>query len=325
MLSFARVRRAAGVLLALCAGSVTAADAPPRTFTMALEPTTTQLLFIEGRDAARMLADQRPPPATADSAGERALVAYCSNGEPQRAFTEKGFVTSIATAIIKLVIAEAAERVHAELSKYSAISEQTQRIDYYRGATAPNAGARLESRYQCLRFTRLATGRGGAPEVALDFVAGIGLDTDGTAILLRPLRLYVSKADARSATGRYGVAVGVRAEAVWRDAIQGHEGIVFEKRITAGMIDIAPGPFLAYYPIELAGGQRIPIVPVSVDSDRSHDFGRVDFTVSVAETGIPPVTLALLAQWLPGTPDRRAQLLLDAATVLIQAIPVKAP
>lgn len=326
MLPSACLSRAAGVLLALGVGMASAADAPPRTFTVALEPTTSQLLFIEGRDAARMLAERRPPPAAADSAGERELAAYCSNGEPQREFAQRGFITNIATAIVQLVLSQAAEHVRAELTKYSAIAEQTQRIDYYRAVAAPAPGARLESRYRCLRFTRLVASPGGEPEVALDFVAGVGLDSDGTAILLRPLRLYVNKAGARSATGRYGVAIGIRAEAVWRDAIEGHEGVVFEKKIASAALDLASKPFLAYYPTDPAGGQRIPIVPVSVDTDRSRDFGRVDLTVSVAETGVPPATLMLLAQWLPATPDRRCALLLAAATVLIQeAIPAKAP
>lgn len=319
------LRRAAGFLVVLGVGAASAADAPPRTFTLALEPTTTQLLFIEGRDAARMLAERRPPPAAADSVGERELVAYCSDGEAQRAYAEKGFITNIATAIIKLILGEAAEHVRAELTKYSAVSEHTQRIDYYRGVAPPATGARLESHYRCLRFTRLAASPGAEPEVALDFVAGIGLDTDGAAILLRPLRLYVNKAVARSATGRYGVAIGIRAEAVWRDAIQGHEAVVFEKKVTSGSMDLGAKPFLTYYPTDPAGGQRLPIVPVSVDSDRSHDFGRVDLTVSVAETGVPPTMLALLAQWLPVTPDHRAQLLLDATTALVQTIPAKVP
>jgi hypothetical protein len=321
MLPGTSLRHAVGVLFALSVCTAHAAEVPSRTFTVALEPTTTQLLFIEGRDAARMLADRRPPPAAADSAGERELVAYCSNGEPQRAYAEKGFITNIATAIVQLVIAQAAEHVRAELTKYSAMSEHTRRIDYYRGATSPATGARLESRYTCLRFTRLAVSAGGETEVALDFVAGIGTDTDGSAILLRPLRLYVNKALARSATGRYGVAIGVRAQAVWRDAVQGHEAVVFDKKITAEAIDLAARPFLTYYPTDPGGGQRLPIVPVSVDSDRSHDFGRVDLTVSVAETGAPPAILTLLAQWLPATPDHRTSLLLEAATALIQTIP----
>ena len=63
------------------------------------------------------------------------------------------------------------------------------------------------------------------------------------------------------------------------------------------------------------GGRRVPIVPVSVDIDRSHDFGRVDFTVSAAEIGTPPATLTLLSQLFPLTTERRARLMIEAAII----------
>jgi hypothetical protein len=47
----------------------------------------------------RLLAERRPPPANADGPAERELVAYCANGEPQRACAEKGFAMNVAAAI----------------------------------------------------------------------------------------------------------------------------------------------------------------------------------------------------------------------------------
>src|SRR5258708_33024001 len=95
-----------------------AADAGPQTMWVALGPTTTDLVFIEGRDAARLLSARRPPPVEAGSAAERQLLDYCSNGEVQRSGAEKGLVSYALGAIICLALDKAADRVPAELAKY---------------------------------------------------------------------------------------------------------------------------------------------------------------------------------------------------------------
>jgi hypothetical protein len=298
-----------------------AAESGPQTVWVALGPTTTDLIFIEGRDAARLLSERRPPPVEVGSSAERQLLDYCSNGEAQRTSAEKGLVSYVLGAVVGLALDKAADRVRAELAKYSSLSERTARIDYYRGGPA-TAGPRLDSRYRCLRFTRLATTATGGSDVVLDLVAGIGLDNDQTATLIRPLRLYVSKAAARSVTGHYGVAVSVHADAVWRDAAIGHQGVIFDQTIASESVDLTGKPFLNYYSTDPFGGTRVPIVPISVDSDRSHDFGRADFTVRVAETGVQPATLTFLAQFLPTTTDPRTRLLLEAAAIASQPLPL---
>jgi hypothetical protein len=58
----------------------------------------------------------------------------------------------------------------------------------------------------------------------------------------------------------------------------------------------------------------VPIVPVSFGADRSRDFGRAEFTVSVAELGTPPATLSLLADMLPDPDEKLTKLLVTAAT-----------
>ena len=296
-------------------------DAPPQTVAVTLGPVTTELVFMEGRDAARLLGERRVPSADPEGASERQLLAYCSAGEPQRVASEKGFVFDALSTLVTVALDKAAEKVRAELAKYSAISERTRRIDYYRGGPAGAGSGRLESRFTCLRYMRLVSDAGSGGEVALDFVAGIGLDSDHGAILLQPLRLYVSKSLARSATGRYGVAISVRADAVWRDAMVGHQGVVFDQTVISESMDLSSRHFLSYYPADPTAGRRIPVIPVSVDSDRSRDFGRVDFTVTAAETGVQPAVLTVLAQYLPTTVDRRVRLLQEAAAIASQPLP----
>lgn len=307
-----------GALLLL--GVVAARGEPPPTLLVTPPPTAAQLRFIEGRDAVRVLGERRPVPVDPESASERQLQAYCSNGEAQRAAADKGFLTDVVSAILAFVLDKAAERVRSELARYSAISERTSRVDYYRGGPDGAGNGRPDSRYTCLRFTRFAADSGDRSDVALDFVAGIGLDTDHNAILLRPLRLYVSKAGARSVNGKYAVAIMVHAEAVWRESVVGHQGTIFDQTIASEAVDLTGGPFLTYYPTEPLGGRRVPVIPVSIDSDRSRDFGRADFTVSAAEVGVQPATLTLLAQFLPTTQDRRTRLLLEAAAIASQPL-----
>ena len=57
----------------------------------------------------------------------------------------------------------------------------------------------------------------------------------------------------------------------------------------------------------------MPIVPISFASDRSHDFGRVEFGVSVAELGTAPGPLSLLADMLPDPDEKLGKLLIVAA------------
>jgi len=312
-----RVGTTSGGLMQVVALAAVVAVAPralAEPATIALAPTQTQLTLIEGRDATRLIADKRLKTVDADGNAERALAAFCSNGEAQRAAGDKGLIGEFLSQILSITLEKVSDRIHAEVAKYSAVSESTARIDYYRGVAGAPA-AHLESRYQCLRFSRIATDSSGQGEIALDFVAGIGLDTARDAVVLRPLRLFVSKTAARSATGKYGIAISIHADAVWRDASVGHQGLVFEQTIANESIDLTGGPFLKYFPIEPMGGRRVPIIPLSTDVDRSHDFGRADITVSAAEIGTQPATLALLSQLFPLTTERRARLLIEAAII----------
>jgi hypothetical protein len=164
-----------------------------------------------------------------------------------------------------------------------------------------------------VRFTRFAAAGGGADQVALDFVASVRLDSTRDAIRLRPLRLFISHAAAKSANGRYSVALAVHADAVWRDEFLGHSGQVFEQTLATESVDLKSGSYLKYYPTDPDSGTRVPIVPISFAADRSHDFGRVEFGVSVAELGPAPATLTLLSQMLPDPDENLAKLVIQAA------------
>jgi hypothetical protein len=295
--------------LAAAAGGTGAQRVP---FTFA--PTRAVLVLIPGAEAAQVLAEHRPGTIDAASAAEAELLRECAAGESQRALTSRGLLWSVATQAWRVLLHPLAVSVHEELLKYSRVSDASASGDYYRASEAAGGTpAPLNSRISCLRFTRFTTTDADADEVALDFIASVRLDSGHDAIRLRPLRLYINQAGAKSADGHYAVAIGIRAEAVWRDEFSGHSGQVFEQTVATESVDLKRGSYLKYYPTDARSGTRVPIVPVSFGVDRTHDFGRAEFAVSVAELGTPSQTLTLLAEILPDPNEKLEKLLVAAA------------
>lgn len=303
----------ASALLLVTAWPAGAAD-PAERMPVVFAPARTQLDLIAGSDAAQALSEHPPANIDANSAAERDLLRDCANGEAQRSQASKGFLWSLAVQGWRVLLHPLAVSVREELQKYAQVSAANASGDYYRGGEAPGgAGAPLRSRISCVRFTRFASAEGGTEDVALDFVASVRLDATRDAIRIRPLRLFISRASAKSSNGHYSVAISLKANAVWRDEFMGHEAVVFEQTVASESIDLKPGSYLKYYPTDGDGGLRVPIVPISYATDRSRDFGRVEFGVSVAELGTAPATLTLLAEMLPDRDEKLSKLLIDAA------------
>jgi hypothetical protein len=295
----------ASLSLLLAAERAAADDRAP----VPLAPTRAVLLLISGSEASQSLAQQRPATIDPSSRQEAELLRECANDESQR--PTRSFVFSFITQGWHVLLHPVAVSVHDELLKYAKVSDATANGDYYAGGE-PSTRAPLNSRISCLRFMRLS-GESDNADVALDFVAGVRLDSARDAIRLRPLRLYISQGGAKSADGHYSVAIAVRASAVWRDEFAGHQGPLFEETVATESVNLKTGSFLKYYPTDAASGTRVPIVPLSFGLDRTRDFGRAEFGVRVAEIGTPPATLKLLADMLPDPNEKVSQLLIAAA------------
>ena len=307
-------------LLAACSATVClalrfpahAADSGERS-RVTFAPTRTVLVLIPGEGAARALSEHPLGSVDASGSQEAELLRECSNGESQHAVVSRSFFIGIFTQTWQVLLHPLAVAVRDEMAKYSTASSASESGDYYRGGDSSKS-APLTSRISCLRFTRFVNAQSG-DEVAVDFVAGVKLDATRDAIRLRPLRLYVSQSGARSSNGRYSVAVTVRANAVWRDEFTGHGGELFEQNVAAESMDLKSGPFIKYYPADPQSGTRQPIVPVSFGVDRTQDFGRAEFTVSVAELGTQSTTLKLLADMLPDPNEKMSGTVIAAALV----------
>jgi hypothetical protein len=303
---------ARGALLCLLtAGGALAADNGERA-QVTFAPTRAVLQLISGSDAARALSEHKLDKVDAAGNQEAQVLRECSNGESQRN-VQRSFFIGIITQTWQVLLHPLAVAVKDELAKYSSVSSAGASGDYYRGGeTGRNAA--LNNRITCLRFTRFTNADSG-DDVALDFIASVNLDAPKDAIRLRPLRLYVSESGAKSANGHYAVAVTVRANAVWRDEFAGHSAQLFEQSTAAESMDLKSGPFLKYFPTDAQSGTRLPIVPVSFGIDRGQDFGRADFTVTVAELGAQPATLKLLAEMLPDPEQKVSGTVIAAAVV----------
>jgi hypothetical protein len=293
------------------------ADKPPpgaagQRVPLTLGPTRAVLVLIPGEQAAQALGAHHASGINAASAAEAELQKDCANGETQRP-AQKGFLWDVAVRTWRIVLHPVAVSVHEELLKYASVSDASASADYYHAADSVPAPASVDSRISCLRFTRFTATDPNNEEVALDFVASLRLDSAHDAIRLRPLRLYVSQSGAKSVNGRYSVAIALRATAVWRDEVSGHQGEIFEDNIASESVDIKSGSFLKYYPTDPASGRRVPIIPISFGVDRSHDFGRAEFSVSVAELGTAPSTLTLLSEMLPDPSEKLSKLVIAAA------------
>jgi len=299
----------------LPAALAVAADTSERS-QVSFAPTRAVLVLIPGAEAARSLAEHKPDKVDAGSSQEAELLRECSNGEPQRTVSSRSFFLGIFTQTWQVLLHPLAVAVRDELAKYSSVSSASASGDYYHGGESGGARAPLSNRISCLRFTRYVNADSG-DDIALDFVASVNLDGPRDAIRLRPLRLYVSQSGAKSATGHDSVAVTVRANAVWRDEFSGHSGQLFEHTAAAESMDLKSGPFLKYYPTDPQSGTRLPIVPISFGLDRSQDFGRAEFAVSVAELGAQPATLKVLAEMLPD-PDQKMSGTVIAAAIVAQ-------
>ncbi|MFI4878135.1 MAG: hypothetical protein ACHP9U_04685 [Steroidobacterales bacterium] len=272
-------------------------------------PTRTVLLLIPEEQATQALAQDPPAGIDPASEAESELARDCGGGQSQLA--ARGLLLEAVAKAWRVVLHPLAVAVRDELLKYVTVSEATASGNYYRGASIRAATA-PSGRISCVRFVRFTSLDPGETEVALDFIASVHLDPAHDAIRLRPLRLFIGHAGAKSVNGRYSVALSMSARAVWRDEFAGHEGLVFEHTLATEAVDLRSGSYLKYYPVD-APGTRVPVIPLSAGIDRSRDFGQAEFTVSVAELGVAPATLKLLAEMLPDPDEKVGQLLIVAA------------
>ena len=278
---------------------------------MVFEPRQTMLLFIRPGEAEALLDNHRPAAIPVSSWREAAIIERCNRGVGSRAIAAKGMLSGPKGAAIRLVIAGLSQLVRREIEEYSVLFSHRASIDYYSASAAHGTGL-VQSEYSCFRFAQADVGPSGNIEVAFDLVAALDVAESNDAVLLTPLRLYVAQPSGKSRSRTVGVAVGIQADAVWREEYRGRKERVWDERILAEGLDLNDGPVAKYY-LDVAGAERrLPLPPVSFGVVTSGPYGRIEVTVSAGEVGELPTSLEALGALLSAR-DPLTPLLFQAA------------
>lgn len=308
-------RRRPWVLLIALTGTWTQpALAQNQPVAVAFDGRQTMLVFMAPDEAEQVLASQRPATIDPRSPAESEVIKRCTQDRASSGVLPKGLFTTLEKQAVNFVLAQVSERVRREIDEYSAMFTQTASIDYFAAMPASSASTGgLQARHSCLRFAQADLDASGSVEVGFDFVAAIGIAESNDAVLLQPLRLYVGRSAAKSKDRSFGVALGIRADAVWRDQTRGLKETIWDEVVLTEGVELAGGPALRYFSgvpdLEL----RLPMPPVSVGVDTSEPYGRIDVTMTGAQVGALPTTLDLLGDMLLPTRDRTAGLIYLAA------------
>lgn len=214
------------------------------------------------------------PPGLDPEEEEKILDAHCRPA-PIKLAVEVTTLAIVVDAVVGLILDAIGNRLKEQVQQYSSTYTGSLDTVFYSDADG------LQTDFTCLRFARL-TRKGGATksfsgsEVELDFIASIGLSPARDVIVISPLRLYMRKGVPKSDDNKFGVAIGLAADSVWRDGNEGYSKTVFDEVILTETVDLGLGvgtegsspPFLRYYMDEEAAKEVVlPIIPVSRFAD----------------------------------------------------------
>lgn len=309
--------------LVLALVAVPAALAQSQPAAMTFDSRQTVLMFMQPDEAEATLASHRPSTIDPRSPAEAAVIEKCSRGTTGRGTVPKGSFSSLQKQVVNAVIAQVSERVRREIDQYSTLFSQVASIDYYapRSLAARTGDDLLQARHTCFRFAQADLSQSGDLDVAFDFVAAIGIADSQDAVVIRPLRLFVGRPSVKSKDRSLGIAMGIRADAVWREATRGMQDTVWDATVLRDGADLTKGPALNYFLDAAVPELRLPLPPTSVGVDTARPYGRIDVTLTAAEVGALPTSLELLGDIFLPSRDRSGGLLYQAATARAQTLP----
>ncbi len=310
---------AVGFLLSFIAAPTVLAQSQPAALTF--DSRQTLLMFMQPDEAESILAAHRPATIDPRSPAEAAVIDACTRGSIGRGIVPKAIFDSLQKQVVNAVLAQVSDRVRREIAQYSMLVSQVATIDYYAPRTSAVRAVddRLQARHACFRFAQADLSPSGDLDVAFDFVAAIGIADSQDAVIVAPLRLYVGRPSVKSNDLSLGIALGIRADAVWREATRGVKGTVWDEVIVTGGVELAKGPALEYFAERPGSEIRLPLPPTSVGIDSGRPYGRIDVTLTAAEVGALPTSLEVLGDILLPSRDRSAGLLYQAAAARTQA------
>ena len=263
-------------------------------------------------------AGNRPPGL--DMAKEGFVAQACGVDVPE------AVPETLPAVLVGLVLDQAIsfvlDRVEKEIARVieehsAAYVAAATKVDFYRDDVT------VRTNYTCFRFTR------GTPNAApeMEVIGQIALAPDAGALLVRPLRVYFGEPAARRGT-EFGVSVGIKANATWRDNGVGAQSDAFDVPFFSFRIDTeeANAERVMYpVPVNSASDGFVAMpekaVMVSIPSwstpRTASPFGNVVTTVSVAEVGVPPKFLKEMQSLFSENKDKIKDVLKDAANKVL--------
>ncbi|MDJ0951755.1 MAG: hypothetical protein QNJ94_22830 [Alphaproteobacteria bacterium] len=258
-----------------------------------------------------------------DGGKELAISKACTQGVPPPDRLEffaaaAPVIAFVAKAAIDYVLEQIEKEVAEELKKYSKQYPATGRTsDFYR-TVSPRAAAN----YRCLRLVR---GKG-PTEAHLDVVMQMRITGRGTALQIRPMRVYFAKSAAEKGE-KFGVAIALKAQSTWMEGNAGKTAAVFEQDVFSGKFDLSdPGKDRVVYPAFGKDGKlldnwdKYPLQPLPSWSkpNRAGKTGNVTMTATVAEVGEPPKLLTKFQEVFAKNKGQIGDLLKKATDELIK-------
>ena len=153
----------------------------------------------------------------------------CSNSTvaPQDAAIAGAIFSMVVEPLIKSFVDHIDAQIKKELEKYTATYGSLASTD----ALYTDAFTR-ELAMTCIRFTRSLPDNDGKLVPTLDLIAQVRNSKDGGALQIRPLRLYYGAAQAKG--DQFGLAISIKADAVWRDGNASNSAEVFNHILHTG-------------------------------------------------------------------------------------------
>ncbi|HEC13046.1 MAG TPA: hypothetical protein ENI80_07310 [Acidiferrobacteraceae bacterium] len=256
-----------------------------------------------------------------------ALVEICRGPDapPLLEKGQKGFVAQglvkvafdfILKPIVSHMVGDINDRVQSKLDEYIASHDASVLTDRFYTQTDPY----LKLGWHCFRFTRKVENDVDG-ETVLDLLGQFRLSRDRGALLVRPLRFYFNRAQAKGDV--VGIAISLKASSVWRNNASRKAEKTFDT-VLINEVRSADAPRVSYYFGLNEKEGALPFTPVKLPAwtyktANKGATGNVLLTVTVAESGNVPDDLALFAKIFDDKKDDLSKLISKAIGATIGA------
>ncbi len=285
-----------------------------REFYVPPKDVTTRMVLIEPPKAMNLLANNGEMTVAPEFVPyEKGLQALCKGTQE---FSAGGAFLAAAVWLgkqgISFLVDRADAALQAELATYTAAYGGSARGNFYE----PVATGGPVLRYSCFRLT----GRyedNGKSQASIDFVGRLH-QTDGSALIVTPLRLYYAKSQAQTDSSReLGVSLSFKADAYWREYNKGEmRAGAFDATVLKEKVLLKDGvPFYKpYFTLDAEGAvDRQSLVarevigslpPYSIDLNLPFGSNQTVVTTTVVEAGKAPALLKWSAKLFHDNKDK---------------------